>query len=94
MNFAMLPGAAKIGLLNAIYQLGVGGLLGFVHMWGYIRQGHYALAAREALNSKWAQQTPNRAARLARLLQSCEPPPSVPAVADRIPRMRAPKCGV
>jgi len=47
------------------FQLGVRGLLNFRRMWTALEQKDYAMAAEEALDSRWAEQTPNRAAEVA-----------------------------
>jgi lysozyme len=46
------------------FQLGTDGLLGFKNTLALIRDGKYAEAADAMLASKWATQTPLRAARL------------------------------
>lgn len=48
-------------LLNMAFQLGVDGLLGFKNTLRLIDEGKYEEAADNALQSKWARQTPNRA---------------------------------
>jgi lysozyme len=55
-------------LCNMCFQLGIGGLLGFRNTLILIRQGQYAAAANRMLNSKWADQTPARAQRLAKMM--------------------------
>ncbi len=52
-------------LLNMSFQLGVEGLLGFKNTLELVRTGQYEKAAENMLLSKWAEQTPNRAKRLA-----------------------------
>lgn len=47
------------------YNLGVPRLRGFGRMFGALMQGHYAVAADEMLDSKWAAQTKGRARTLA-----------------------------
>lgn len=73
IRFDELPDPAKLGLLDAAYQLGVAGLLDFRLMWGFIRSGMWMKAGQEAKRSRWARQTPSRAARLCRYLESCGP---------------------
>ena len=46
------------------YQMGVNGVMGFRKMLGAIVNGNYRLAAQEGMDSRWANQTPNRAKRL------------------------------
>src|SRR5690625_4948911 len=56
--------------VNMAYQLGVNGLLGFNRTLNYLQRGDYELAAKEALNSSWAKQTPARAARIAKQIKT------------------------
>ncbi|HDC4672328.1 glycoside hydrolase family protein [Enterobacter kobei] len=60
----------RTALVNMCYQLGVQGVLQFKKMLGYLEQGDYEKAADEALNSKWAKQTPNRARRVTEVLRT------------------------
>jgi lysozyme len=60
-----LPESQQQGLANMAFQLGVNGLLGFQRMLAALKRGEYAEARREALDSRWARQTPNRARRVA-----------------------------
>ena len=46
------------------YQMGVSGVMGFKKMLGAIIKGNYRLASQEGMDSRWANQTPNRARRL------------------------------
>lgn len=63
--FQDLDDARRGALLNMSFQLGVEGLLGFERTLALIRDGKYDLAAHAMMQSKWAQQTPARAARMA-----------------------------
>lgn len=56
-------------LLSMAYQMGTRGTLKFRNMWSALERGDYTQAAREALNSRWARQTPERAERHARVLR-------------------------
>ena len=56
-------------LLQMAYQMGVDGLLGFKDMLASLQWGDRDEAADEALDSKWARQTPARANRVAHLLR-------------------------
>lgn len=58
----------KTALLNMAYQLGTGGLLKFRKMLRALEEKDYVTARREALDSRWAQQTPRRAQRIADML--------------------------
>lgn len=57
-------------LVNMAFQLGVKGLMGFVTTLDLIAKGQYAKAADQMLRSKWAKQTPDRAARLAKQMMT------------------------
>lgn len=56
-------------LLNMAFQMGVDGLMGFKNTLTMIEQGEYAKAASNMLLSRWAQQTPERAERLAKQMR-------------------------
>lgn len=56
-------------LYDMAYQLGVNGLLKFRKMWLAIESGDFEKAYIEALDSRWAKQTPNRAKRVATKLK-------------------------
>lgn len=62
---------ARKGVLIAMcFQMGLEGLLGFKNTLKMIMEGKYSEAAQGMLNSKWAQQTPARAQRLAKQMES------------------------
>jgi lysozyme len=52
-------------LFNMAFQMGVPGLLKFKNTLKYVKDGLYQAAALGMMDSKWAKQTPERAARLA-----------------------------
>ena len=62
----------QIILISMAYQLGVRGLANFKKMLGALIQGDYKGAEFQALDSKWAEQTPNRAKRHAHTLRTGE----------------------
>ena len=64
------PTAVQHALINMAFQLGVNGLLGFKKMWAHLANRDYGAAADEALDSRWAQQTPERAKRVTDLMRS------------------------
>lgn len=64
-------------ILNMAYQLGVSGVLGFRRMWAAIEEESWMEAALMAEDSKWARQTPNRARRVCRALESGKWPKEV-----------------
>ncbi len=57
-------------IVQMTFQLGIRGLLAFHHTIQAIRSGDFTLAAEEMLASKWAKQTPHRAARLAEQMKT------------------------
>jgi lysozyme len=63
--FQRLPPRKKMALANMAFQMGVDGLFGFRRMLAAMRRGDWSEAKREALDSKWARQTPNRAKEVA-----------------------------
>lgn len=52
-------------LIEMAYQMGVSGLMNFKKMWTAIEAKNFSLAHNEALDSRWAKQTPSRAIRVA-----------------------------
>jgi len=56
-------------LINMAFQMGVNGLLGFKNALACVETGDYDGAAAGMLNSLWARQTPERAARLAKQMK-------------------------
>ena len=71
-----LPWVAKLSeprqavLIGMAFQMGLQGLLQFKRMLGSVEDGQYAEAAAEMLDSIWAKQTPERAARLAQQMDT------------------------
>ena len=64
--------ATRDALTNMAFQLGINGLLKFKNMLSLLEHGDYFGASREALNSRWARQTPNRAKQVAGMIQTGE----------------------
>ena len=71
-GFRLAPDSVKRALVNMAFQLGTGGLLGFRRMWAALERRDYEQAAEEALDSRWAEQTPNRAAEVAKWIKQGE----------------------
>lgn len=67
-----LPEDVQRALGNMAYQLGVNGVLKFRKMIQALRVGDREEAADEALDSRWAEQTPNRAKRVAAMIRGNE----------------------
>ena len=68
--FDSLPSARQGVLINMAFQLGVAGLLEFKQTLKAVEEGRWADAAKAMLASKWATQTPARAARLAKQMET------------------------
>ena len=51
------------------FQMGLGGVLKFKKMLAALQVKDYTTARREALNSAWARQTPQRAKRVTDLMK-------------------------
>jgi lysozyme len=68
--FGALDDARQGVLLNMAFQLGTAGLLAFKNTLEQVRLGHYKTASVMMLQSKWATQTPERAARLAKQMET------------------------
>lgn len=62
----------KAVLESMTYQMGLTGLLKFKKMISAIKNKDFDLASEEMLNSRWAQQTPARAARHAKQMKTGE----------------------
>ena len=65
-----LDPARKGVLINMAFQMGVAGLLGFKNTLAMVESGRYRDAAKGMLESKWATQTPARANRLSRQMET------------------------
>lgn len=57
-------------LLSMCYQMGITSVIAFVNTLAYVTSGDYTNASANMLASKWARQTPARAARHARQMQT------------------------
>lgn len=68
--FESRPQPVKEALVNMAYQMGIAGLLSFRRTLAHIESGRYSEAADEALRSRWATQTPERAKRVTDLIRS------------------------
>ena len=65
-----LAGPRKVACIEMRFQLGAAGFRGFKAMLAHIADGNWALAATEALDSRWAKQTPKRAQAVAAMLEN------------------------
>ena len=59
----------KYALLDMTFQLGIGGVLKFKKMLAAMGVGNWKEAAAQCWDSKYAQQTPNRAKRIAKTIE-------------------------
>lgn len=57
-------------LANMCFNLGINGLLGFHDTLNHLHANEFDLAAKTMLNSKWAQQVGDRAARLSEMIKN------------------------
>jgi lysozyme len=57
-------------LVNMAFQLGMAGLMQFKDTLRLVREGDYDAAAAAMLQSKWAAQTPERAKRVAKQMET------------------------
>jgi lysozyme len=63
-NWEELPQEAQHILVNMCFQLGQGGLSRFKNMNHAVSQESWGIMAMDMVDSRWAQQTPERAERL------------------------------
>ena len=66
--FAKLDLDRRAIILSMVYQMGVSGVTKFPAMWRALDAQNWEEAGKEALDSVWASQTPERAGRHARVL--------------------------
>ena len=64
-----MPATAQQALAEMAYQIGTAGVARFTRMLSALHAGAYDTASTEALASRWAQQTPERAARVAAMMR-------------------------
>lgn len=72
--FMDLDTVRQEALVNMCFNLGFPRLMKFAKMMGAMAEGKYALAAAEALDSKWARQVGKRAQDIAHMLEFGEYP--------------------
>jgi lysozyme len=70
-----LPDVYRGVITNLVFNMGIGipsksGLLAFTHTLDFIKEGQYAAAAAQLLDSKWATEVGDRATRLATQLRT------------------------
>ena len=67
-----LDDARRAVLVGMAFQMGTAGLMQFTQTLASVRDQRYMTAAAQMLQSKWAQQTPARARRMSRQMESGE----------------------
>lgn len=65
-----LDEARRAVLLGMAFQMGTAGLLGFKNTLELVRTGEYKSAGRGMMQSRWAEQTPTRARRMAQQMET------------------------
>ncbi len=65
-----LDEARRAVLLGMAFQMGTAGLLGFKNTLELVRTGEYKAAGRGMMQSRWAEQTPTRAQRMAQQMET------------------------
>ncbi|MFP8558266.1 glycoside hydrolase family protein [Klebsiella michiganensis] len=68
--YIQMSGPRRAALVNMVFQLGLNGVLNFKKMISYLKAQNYPAAADEALDSRWARQTPNRAKRVTDVIRT------------------------
>ena len=71
-GYELIQGARRDACIQMVYQLGLDGFLGFKSMRKALIMCDWREAKKQALLSKWANQTPNRAKRIAEQLLTGE----------------------
>jgi len=61
-------------LINMAFNMGIGGLLGFRKFLAELQDRHFEAAAKEMLDSRWAEQVGRRAEELAQIVRTGEDP--------------------
>ena len=68
--FNLADDRVKEVIVEMCYQLGLAGFSKFKKTISYIEKKNYKEASKEMLDSKWAKQTPNRAKKLSKIVES------------------------
>ncbi len=69
-TYTQMDKIRKWAICNMSYQMGITGVCGFLNMWAALDVKNYKDAAKHALDSLWAHQTPARAKRVAEVIRS------------------------
>lgn len=70
--FPQLDEARQTILIAMAFQMGVDGVLKFKNTLAAVKAGDYVQAAKGIRSSKWAEQTPGRAERMAKAMETGE----------------------
>ena len=68
--FVTADDSVKEVVVEMCYQLGLAGFSKFKMTISYLEKENYIEASKEMLDSKWAKQTPNRAKKLSKIVES------------------------
>lgn len=68
--FVTADDSVKEVVVEMCYQLGLAGFSKFKKTISYFEKKNYIEASKEMLDSKWAKQTPNRAKKLSKIVES------------------------
>ena len=68
--WSKLSSVRKVVVMCMVFQIGLRGYLAFDRMEAALDKEDWAVAASEMVKSRWASQTPGRAARLAAMMRS------------------------
>lgn len=68
--FDPLDGIRQGVIIEMVFQLGIGRVLGFKHMIIDLERGNYANAAAEMISSLWHNETPKRCEHLAAIMRT------------------------
>lgn len=68
--YLMLDNVRKIAMCDMAYQMGFNGLCGFKKSLRFMADGAYTEAAKEFADSRWHSQTPIRADRICKMIES------------------------
>ena len=68
--YDQLPEGVRHGMVSMVYQLGLKTFMKFKKTIAFIENNEYKMAANEALDSRWAVQTPSRAKAVTEMIRN------------------------
>lgn len=71
IGFEGFPSSVQEALVNMCFNLGITGLLRFTNTLAYLEDHKWLAAADEMLDSRWADQTGNRAIEVSNMVRRC-----------------------